>query len=100
MLALFHDKNIVFALICSLYFVRFYYIVFGIKLVKNRAWNENQYNFVTSLWEVREKSNLWKKAREKHMLEAKESSVSCILRVLRKTSHLARYPRNTLPGGF
>ena len=28
-------KSIVFALFCSLYFVRFYYIGFSIKLVKN-----------------------------------------------------------------
>ena len=40
MLALFHDKNVVIALIL-LYFVGFYCIGVSIKLVKNQACNED-----------------------------------------------------------
>ena len=49
-----------------LYFVGFYCIGFSIKLVKNRAWNENQCNFTTSSHEVHEKGSRKKGTWEVH----------------------------------
>ena len=51
------------------YTVRFFFIGFSIKLVKNRAWNEESVQFCNWL----DKRVPAKMAREKHMLEAKES---------------------------
>ena len=62
-------KNVVIALILFLVFC----IGFRIKLVKNRAWNEDQYSFTTSSKKFARKVPV-KRAHEKHMPEAKESS--------------------------
>ena len=57
MLALFHDKKCCIYIILFLVFcVGFYCIGFSIKLVKSRAWIEEQVDFARNSWEA----NLWK----------------------------------------
>ena len=90
MLALFHDKNVVIALIL-LYFVGFYCIGVSIKLVKNQACNEDQCSFAT----IPQKGHVRSICRK-----LKSQVSSCISRVFRKKCHLARYPRNSLTEEF
>ena len=71
-----------------MYFVGFYCIRFSIKLVKNQACNEDQWNFATSSQEVVPA----KRTREKHMLEAEELSAR-----LHFTSTLRDRPSRKVP---